>query len=220
MKITAIALQVKNKNRASISVDGKYRFSLDVFQLSEMGLKIGQEYDEAGLVALEQESQFGKLYARALEYCFMRPHSSKEVRDYLYRKTRDTRSQTGEIRKGATVETTSRVFDRLLEKGYIDDYKFTRYWVENRSLTKGASRRKLTAELRSKGIAQTIIDETLQASERSDNDELSKVIAKKQSRYPDQQKFMTYLARQGFSYDDIKSALGSQDEDDESTNSG
>ncbi len=218
MKITAIALQVKNKNRASVSVDGKYRFSLDVFQLSEMGLKIGQEYDEAGLVALEQESQFGKLYGRALEYCLMRPHSAKEVRDYLYRKTRDTRTQTGEIRKGATVETTERVFNRLVEKSYIDDQRFAKYWVENRSLTKGASRRKLTAELRSKGVAQSMIEQIWQDSERSESDELLKVIAKKRPRYPDEQKLIAYLARQGFGYDDIKSALANQD--DESVNSG
>ena len=218
MKITAISLQVKNKNRVSVSVDGKYRFSLDVFQLSEMGLKTGQEYDEAGLVALVQESQFGKLYARTLEYCLMRPHSAKEVRDYLYRKTRDVRTQTGEIRKGATVQTTERVFSRLVEKSYIDDQHFTQYWVENRSLTKGVSRRKLTAELRSKGIAQTTIEQTWQGSERSENDELLKVIAKKKSRYPDAQKLISYLARQGFNYDDIKSTLAIQD--DESVNSG
>jgi SOS response regulatory protein OraA/RecX len=44
-------------------------------------------------------------------------------------------------------------------------------------------------------------------SERSDEDELGKIITKKRNRYPDDQKFMQYLARQGFSYDDIKQAL-------------
>jgi len=107
--------------------------------------------DEAEIVALEQESRFGKLYARALEYCFMRPHSSKEVRDYLYRKTRPTRIKTGELKEGVSVELTTRVFDRLVEKGYINDQAFARFWIENRSLTKGASRRKLSAELQCKG---------------------------------------------------------------------
>jgi regulatory protein len=36
---------------------------------------------------------------------------------------------------------------------------------------------------------------------------MSKIIAKKRSRYPDDKKLMQYLARQGFSYDDIKKAL-------------
>jgi regulatory protein len=142
----------------------------------------------------------------------MRPHSAREVRDYLYRKTRDTRTKTGDVKKGISPEVTMRVFDRLVEKGYIDDEKFTRYWVENRSLVKGASRRKLQSELRAKGVESTIIERFLSESDRHDNDELQKVIAKKRARYPDRQKLMQYLARQGFSYDDISTALNESDD--------
>lgn len=207
MKITGISAQVKDKNRVNVMVDGRYRFSLDIFQLVDLGMRVGNEYEEQELDDLEQESQFGKLYARALEYCLMRPHSAKEVRDYLYRKTRDTRTKTGDIKKGVSVTLTTRVYDRLVEKGYVDDTKFTRYWVENRSLTKGTSRRKLEAELRAKGVDSTTIALQLEETERNDDTELLKIIAKKQKRYPDQQKFIQYLARQGFSYDVIKRAL-------------
>lgn len=207
MKITGITSQTKNDNRVNVMVDGTYRFSLDIFQLSDLGIRVGKEYTEEELVELESESQFGKLYARALEYCLMRPHSAKEVRDYLYRKTRDTRTKTGGIKKGVPVEITERVFVRLTDKGYIDDEKFARYWVENRSTTKGASRRKIIAELRAKGVESSLVERLWDDSERSDENELQKIIAKKRNRYPDDQKFMQYLARQGFSYDDIKSAL-------------
>jgi regulatory protein len=207
VKITGISAQTKNNNRVNVMVDGAYRFSLDVFQLSDLGVRIGKEYTEDELQELESESQFGKLYARTLEYCLMRPHSAKEVRDYLYRKTRDTRTKTGGIKKGVPVEVTERVYQRLVEKGYIDDEKFARFWIENRNMTKGASRRKLVAELRSKGVASSLIERLLESSERSDENELQKIITKKRARYPDDQKFMQYLARQGFSYDDIKQAL-------------
>jgi regulatory protein len=216
MKITDISLQANNKDRVNISVDGKYRFSLDVFQVSDLGIRVGNEYTEKELQDLETESQFGKLYGRALEYCLMRPHSAKEVRDYLYRKTRTTKlknKRTGELydKPGVSQEVTTRVFDRLVEKGYIDDEKFTRYWVENRNLTKGMSRRKLTAELRAKGVETGIIERHLAESLRDEENELAKVIAKKRSRYPDEQKFIQYLMRQGFLYDDIKSALRADD---------
>lgn len=207
MKITSISVQARNKDRVNILVDGRYRFSLDIFQVSDLGIKTDNEYSEDELNQLEQESKFGKLYARALEYCLMRPHSAKEVRDYLYRKTRPTRSKTGEMRAGVSPETTTRVYESLVRKAYINDLSFARYWVENRSLTKGVSRRKLVAELRSKGVEVAIIDEVMGESERSDEQELRKVIAKKRSKYSDNQKFMAYLARQGFTYDDIKSAL-------------
>lgn len=216
MKITDISSQVRNKDRVNISVDGKYRFSLDIFQVGELGVKVGKEYTEQELVELEIESQFGKLYARALEYCMMRPHSAKEVRDYLWRKTRSTKTRnkkTGEVieREGVSQMVTDRVYDRLVTKGYIDDEKFARYWVENRNVTKGSSVRKLVAELRAKGVERSVIDGELEKSSRSDDDELKKVLAKKRTKYDDEQKLIAYLARQGFSYDDIKSALSEVD---------
>lgn len=211
MKITAITAQQKNNNRVNVMVDNAYRFSLDIFQVSDLGIRVGKEYIEKELVELETESQFGKLYGRALEYCMMRPHSAKEVRDYLYRKTRDSRTKTGEVKKGVSPEVATRVFDRLAVKGYVDDQKFARFWVENRNMTKGTSMRKLVAELRSKGVEQSIIERNLGDSERSDDDELQKIIAKKRNRYPDEQKLMQYLARQGFQYDDIKQALSNSE---------
>jgi regulatory protein len=211
MVITGVTAQQKDKNRVNVMVDGKYRFSLDIFQYADLGIKVGKEYSDEELTLLETESQFGKVYARALEYCLMRPHSSREVRDYLYRKTRDTKTKTGETKRGVASEITTRVFDRLVEKGYVDDEKFTRYWVENRSLTKGVSQRKLQAELRAKGVESGIIERHLAESVRTDEDELAKIIAKKRKRYPDEQKLMQYLARQGFSYDDIKRSLTSDD---------
>lgn len=113
MKITSISTQRRNKNRVNVSVDGKYRFSLDSYQLIELGVKVGREYDEKELVSLEQESQFGKIYGRALEYCLMRPHSVREVQQYLYKKTRPKRDKTGELRPGIAPEITARVFDNF-----------------------------------------------------------------------------------------------------------
>ena len=216
MKITAISQAVRNPDRVNISVDGKYRFSLDIYQLSSIGLKIGQEYSEAELDELETESQFGKLYSRALEYCLMRPHSKKEVRDYLWRKTRETKyksRQTGEVksRPGVSQQIADRVFERLIEKSYLDDEKFTRFWIENKNQTKGSSLRKLTNELRVKGVESSIIDQVMSESSRNDTDEIMKIIAKKRSKYPDEQKLIAYLARQGFSYDEIKTALAHEE---------
>ena len=212
MKITALKQQVRDKDRVNVFVDGKYRFSLDITQVAELGVKNGAEYTEEQLVELENESQFGKLYTRALEYALTRPRSQRELRDYLYRKTRDTRTKMGDIKKGVSVELTERVFNRLLEKGYIDDLKFARFWVENRNVRKGSSLRKLRVEIQAKGVDKTIIDEVFSDTDRLDLDELKKIIAKKAYRYDDEQKLIAYLMRQGFRYDDVKTAL--QDPED------
>lgn len=215
MKITSISVQVRNPDRVNVSIDGVYRFSLDISQITHLGVKVGREIDDEELLVLKAESEFGKLYARALEYSLMRPHSIREVRDYLRRKTLTTKykSKQGEIktREGYSLTLATRVLERLQMKGYVDDEQFARWWVENRNQTKGSSLRKLTAELRAKGVAGSIIEQVISESERSDEDELAKIIAKKRNKYPDEQKFMQYLARQGFGYDDIKSALTRED---------
>ena len=216
MKVTDISIQARNPDRVNVSVDGKYRFSLDILQVTELGLKIGNEYDEDELTALEVESQFGKLYARALEYSLMRPHSAKEVRDYLWRKTRSTKVRvraTNELREkpGVSQEVADRVFARLIERGHVNDEAFTKYWVENRQATKGISSRKLVAELRSKGVDSGVIEQVMQNSPREEKSEIQKVLAKKRHRYDDEQKLIAYLMRQGFSYDIIRDALSESD---------
>lgn len=214
MKITDISVQARNPDRVNVSVDGRYRFSLDISQVTDLGVKIGREYEERELIELENESNFGKLYARTLEYVFIRPRSIREVKDYLFRKTRTTKykSRSGELkeRAGVSAELTERVLARLIERGYVDDEVFAKWWTENRHQRKGSSLRKLSAELASKGVDRQIIDRVLSESDRSDIDELEKVIAKKRRRYDNDEKFMRYLASQGFSYDDIKNALSQE----------
>lgn len=217
--ITSLTAQQQNTQRVNVFVDGKYRFSLDVYQVSDLGIRIGKEYSEEELVTLEEESSFGKLYARALEYTLIRPHSAKEIRDYLWRKTRDTKyrsKKTGEIttRPGVSQAVADRVYERLVDKKYIDDESFARYWVENRNQRKGTSLRKLRAELMAKGVSTEHIERAVQNTARDEKDELRKIIAKKASKYDDMQKLMAYLSHQGFSYDDIREALSDSDDSD------
>ena len=212
MKITSISVQAKNQDRVNVSVDGSYRFSLDIFQVGELGIKVGREYSEEELVELETESQFGRLYARALEYCMLRPHSVREVRDYLWRKTRDRRGKEGKLITGYSSALAERVLAKLQQKHYVDDERFAHWWVESRNLTKGTSLRKLRSELQAKGVAGSIVDAEFADTERADDTELMKILAKKRARYPDDQKLMQYLARQGFRYEDIKSAIESCDD--------
>lgn len=210
VSVTALKSQVRDKSRVNVFIDGAYRFSLDITQVADLGIKTGNRYTLDELAELENESQFGKLYTRSLEYSLVRPRSVREMRDYLYRKTRNTRTKEGAVKKGVSKELTERVFNRLVEKGYIDDMRFARFWVENRNLRKGSSLRRLTAELRGKGVSNDIIHQVTDESERTDTEELRKVIAKKASRYSDQNKLIAYLQRQGFRYDDIRQALNEE----------
>ena len=213
--ITDIKQAVKNQNRVNIFVNGKYCFSLDIFQLTQLNIKVGSKFTKTEIENLEQQSEFGKLYALALNYCLMRPHSKKEISDYLWKKTLNRKlknRKTGEFyeKKGFSKISVEQVLNRLIEKKYIDDEKFAKFWVENRNQRKGSSIKKIKSELFSKGVSSDIIEQVLSESNRNDEDEIQKIIAKKAKKYTDEQKLIAYLARQGFSFDEIKKAISKE----------
>ena len=86
-RVTDIKEAVRDRNRVNIYIDSKYYCSLDISQVVDFGVKIGREISEEELAQLKRASEFGKFYSRALEYVLMRPHSTKEIKDYLKRKT-------------------------------------------------------------------------------------------------------------------------------------
>jgi SOS response regulatory protein OraA/RecX len=52
-----------------------------------------------------------------------------------------------------------------------------------------------------------VIDQALADQPQDDIAAIKQLIAKRGHRYPDRQKLMAFLARQGFQYGDIKTAL-------------
>ena len=196
MKITDIRQQVKRKDRYSIFIDGKYSFALSESGLLNSGLKSGQDLSENELDELKQVSTEDKAVYRVLDLIARRPRSEGEIRDYLRRKQ-------------YSQEDIDTVLNTLSTKGYIDDEAFARSWVGNRRLLKPTSRRKLILELRQKKINDEIISRVIEEDTSDEQETIKELIAKKsqQSRYKDEQKLMQYLARQGFNYSDIKSAL-------------
>lgn len=195
MKITAIKQQVKRADRYSIFVDDKYAFSLSESGLIESRLASGHELDENELKRLKKAAGVDKVYGQALRYVAMRPRSEWEIETYLGRKE--------EVDKEAAQE----IIRRLRELRLLDDLDFARAWVANRRLLKSSSKRRLRLELKLKRVPEDAIDQVLAEDETDERQTLRDIIEKKRHRYPDSQKLMRYLARQGFSYDDIKSAL-------------
>lgn len=197
MQITAIKQQVKRQDRYSIFVDGKYAFSLSESGLIESRLASGQELDAEQLAALKRIAGQDKAYGNALRYVAMRPHSEWEVAAYLRRKQVDE-------------PTAQAIINRLRAVDLVNDLEFARAWVANRHLLKSTSKRRLQQELRQKHVPVDIIDAVLAEDETNERDALRELVTKKRghSKYQtDPTKLMQYLARQGFSYDDIKSVM-------------
>jgi regulatory protein len=196
VQITAIKQQVKNPERVSVSVDGKYSFSLSLDELLAEGLKNGQELDGSRLKKLQKLSEDGKLRARALAWVLGRPHSIREFQDYMRRK-----------------KTDQFLIDQLIEeftaKKYLDDVAYGDWLVELRTRG-GKSDRAIKAELFKKGLGSEGVDAALEASSGSEEERLRLLVAKKSQsmRYRnDPVKLAKYLTSQGFSYQLVKQVL-------------
>jgi len=195
MKITALKQQIKNPERVSVFVDGKYEFSLSLDELLRERLKKDTELDKAKVKKLKKTSADGKLRMRSMEWLLNRPHSIREFKEYLYRKKAEPEQ----------VESLIRDFS---DKGYLDDRKFGEWFVELQK-RRSKSNRGIRAELFKKGISREVVDE-LFAGEDDETERLKMLIEKKLkvTRYKDDPtKLARYLTSQGFSYSQVKESL-------------
>jgi regulatory protein len=119
MKITQLKQQIKDTERVSIFVDEKYSFSLTLDQVLQEKLKKGVDIDVEQLEHFKKLSGEGKLRSRALEWLMGRPHSERELRDYLYRKK-------------AEKEQVEVLVTEFLSKNYLNDENFARWFAEGR----------------------------------------------------------------------------------------
>lgn len=194
MKITAIKQQAKRTDRYSVFVDGAFAFGLSEAALIENQLASGQELDQVRLKELKKIAGLDKAYGNALRYVALRQRSEWELRDYFRRKQLDDAA-------------AGQIIERLRSLDLVNDLAFARAWVANRRQLKTVSKRRLQLELKQKHVPDEDIRQVLEEDEADERSELRALVAKKHARYPDDQKLMHYLARQGFSFDDIKAVL-------------
>ena len=198
MKITSIKQQVKNPERVSVFVDGKYEFSLSLDELVKYKLKNNRELDKGDVKKFKKISADGKMRARALEWLLNRPHSEREFHDYLYKKKVEP-------------EQIESLKVEFIDKGYLDNMKFAQWFTELQA-RRAKSDRAIRAELFKKGISRELADEILEEGAGDETERLKKIIEKKRSlsRYKNNpQKLIQYLVAQGFSWQSVKEELAS-----------
>lgn len=192
-RVTDIQAQ-KNGRYYSIFVDGHYAFSLGDLELSASALRVGSELTDDDVAGWRQGSRVSKVRSMALRYLAIRPRSVRELQKYLERK---------EVQP----EPVAEVIEWLGRLGYLDDADFARRWADYRRRAGHYSDARIRAELRQKGVDEDILAQALDAAEGSEDKALRQLIAKRRGRYADEQKLIQYLARQGYSWSQVKRAL-------------
>jgi len=188
--ITAIEAQKHNRSRVNISLDGAYAFALD--QLTAAWLKPGVRLNEQQIAQLLAKDEQQSAYSRALHFLSFRARSHQEVRTYLER-------------KGYATEVIEAVLAQLEEDGFLDDARFSREWVENRTTFRPRSQSMLGWELKHKGVSPEAIETALAEADLDDADLALEAAQRALGRYADlpwedfARKLGAYLQRRGFS---------------------
>lgn len=189
-------VQPRRPRQVAVYVDG--RLALEVSRPLAAGLHVGQTVDDAALADLAGRQSVEAAVLRAGRLLSRRPRSEHEIRTALRRAGVD----------GPTVDAA---IERLRQAGEVDDLRFARAWIENRSDFRPRSTYALRSELQRKGVARPVIDEALAGFSDEDAAFESARQAARRLRGRDDQplerQLYAYLQRRGFGHDTISAAV-------------
>ncbi|MGN0526372.1 MAG: regulatory protein RecX [Acutalibacteraceae bacterium] len=194
MKITSKA---GNGNKVHIYIDGEYTLTLYDDCWYNLHLTEGQEISDTELAFLKEEAGFRLAYEKAITYLSNRAYSEKELYNRL------------KIKYGA--KSSSKAVDKLLYMGYLNDETFAEYYANYLFDVKKYDVRRISQELKLKGINSEIIDNTLKTL---DNEPILRIIEMLRTKYENKTKdekeckrLINRFIRMGYSIEDIKSAF-------------
>jgi len=197
-KITALRVGRGWGKRVSIFLDSKFAFSLEAEVVAKEGLQVEQVLSAEQIKALARSDSFQLCLNAAMHYLSYRPRSELELRERL-------------CQRGFDGDNVEAVITRLREQGLVDDMAFAQFWKDNRESFSPRSQWLTKLELKRKGVASDIIDQTVDALD--DDDSAYRAVQSKARGlpYPDYQSFRRrlggYLKRRGFSYEVIEHAV-------------
>lgn len=205
MIITKIEQGKKNKDRVNIFLDNQFWISLDKISLIDLNLFKGKEIDLLEKTNTENESVKGKLIEKTLKFISLRPRSINEVFVYLT------------LRKEIPQNQAEEVINILLEKNFLNDFEFAKWFIKNRIDFGFNGVNKIKAELIAKKVSTETISKALKEFDfQNESQKILEFIEKnsKKIRAKDdldlKKKLISRLLSKGFSYDQIKKALDSK----------
>lgn len=121
--------------------------------------------------------------------------------------------------KGIAAEDAAAVMARLESSGLIDDAKYARQYARSKVIGSGASTRRVTQDLRRKGIADGVakaaLEQVFEDEEVDVRKNAERVARKKLAQMGNleplvlRRRLFSFLARRGYELEDIKSVVAS-----------
>lgn len=204
MLVTAITQQKRDPDRYNIFLDGEYAFSLPMQDILYFKLKEGQEAAEETIDYIQSSLLYIKAQDTALHYIGYKMRTVQEIRRKL-------------TEKEFPEDVTERVLLFLEKYGYADDREYCRKYIKETLRLKPKGSYAIKAELKQRGIAESLIAEALAETELDEaGDALFWLRKKTKGVYPTEQKekkrVYDFLLRKGYSYSVIAEALRQMEE--------
>lgn len=199
--ITAIEPQKRRDYRRSIFVDGVFVAGAHEEVVLSLGLSVGQRFDTDTLQELVRKETLRNARESALRLISYRDRTKSEIRKRL-------------IGSDFPEDVVDEVVNQLVDTELLDDEKFSRDWVKNRSAAKPMGRKRLSWELRSKGVDAPVVEETLEGLDEETEFELALEAASKKIQKADltdptlKNRLGSFLARRGFGWEIIARVVG------------
>lgn len=192
MKITKLEYQKKDPKRVNVFVDEKFAVGVSVDDVIKLGIFKGQEINQEVLNKIIGESDFGKLFNRALNFLSFRPRSEWEIRRKLH---------------GEKPELVEIVMEKLKGIGQVNDEEFAKWFVDQRNTFRPKGKLAIKQELARVGVK--VVPE-MGATEL---ELATRAMGKR--KFSDPLKLQRFLLSRGFTWETIKSIIKNSDEDDE-----
>ncbi len=197
--MTVTKLEAVSKSKQKVFIDGQFAFVLYKGELSRFHLAEGEEVDPETVQKIREEVVLKRAKLRALHLLEDMPRTESQLREKL---------KNGEYPPDIIDEAVAYV----KSFGYLDDEAYALDFIETRKNKK--SRQELYGLLMQKGLDKNLVRQALEdAYGEEDAKTAIRLLMQKRHFDPEtadeneRQKFLAYLVRKGFSYEDVRKIL-------------
>ena len=180
-----------------IDFDAREPIFINTSVVYDLGIRAGKMMTDEDIEHAKARNDYRRARERALYLLDERDYGYAE----MFRK----------LEQNYTEEICYEVVNNLSELGLIDDRRYARKCAEYFLVTKMRGKYRAREEMRRRGIPSELIDEALSEFDDGTDERLLELISKKYARKLAEEngknKVKAALARQGFSFDEINSAL-------------
>ncbi len=180
-----------------IIFDNNDRMYWHLSVIDSFSLKEGVKIPTSAMEEIVYQNDLRKARERALYLLEYRDHSYKELFDKLKRNYNE--------------EICLEILQKVVDLGYVNDYEYGKKLGRTLFEVKKVGSRKAKFLMKQKGLSDEIIAEVLEMYDEEKGERLIELIDRKYARYlgdeKGNRKVVNALLRQGYSYDEVKTAL-------------